>query len=483
VTSLSLGDDWERGIARVERLDDLARVEHLGEERDLSLPPHSTHAEEAVLGSVLKQPSSILRVADRLKGRSGGRLAEVGDFYDVRAGLVFHAMLQLYGEGVPIDYHTVADRLTQLGTYDQAGGLLYLSDLSLATPTAAFIEHYADIVERTSYMRRIISACQSIAEMAFRDEEPSLDKALGAARDKILAITDFSRGAQGFRSLEDILSDYMEQLASVQEGEAARYGIPTGYIDLDKILGGLQRGDLVIVAARTSVGKTQLVLNIAVNAALKANATVAMFSLEMSVDQIAGRFLSLESGVESERIRTAHLNEQEAHKLDAAMNVLARAPILIDDSPRLTIGEIQARTRRLATERNIDLLLVDYIGLIPTDERRNRSSELGVVTGLLKELARTLNIPVIALCQLNREVEKRGSHIPQLSDLRESGNIEQDADVVVFLNRDEMHDPDTDKKGVADVIVAKHRNGPRGQAQLLFLERTGKFLDLEVYRA
>ena len=458
----------------VERLDtDLESLADAprAEERDLSLPPHSPQAEEAVLGSILKNPSSIVRVSDFLKP---------DDFHAPRNRHVFRAMLSLFADGIPIDYHSVADRLEQTRTYEASGGLLYLSELNLATPSAAHIEHYGRIVERTSIMRQLIAKAQTIAEIAYRDNlDP--DTALEKAEQLILSIAE-KRVTRDFRSLEDVLAEYMDQVQALQEGETNRYGIPTGFADMDKLLGGFQRTDLVILAARTSVGKTSFALNLAVNAA-RAKATVAIFSLEMSAEQLASRLLSMESGVDSPRIRSAHLNEQESRKLEAAMNHLVNLPIWVDDTPSIPIMELRSKARRLAAEHNVDMIIVDYLQLVVSEGGESRVQELGQISRALKALARELRVPIIALSQLSRAVEQRTPHIPQLSDLRESGALEQDADVVLFIYRDEKYNPDTDKKGVADIIVAKHRNGPTGQVQLLFLERTTKFLDLEVYRA
>jgi replicative DNA helicase len=459
----------------VERLDDDLETlagESRTEERDLSLPPHSIQAEEAVLGSILKNPSSIVQVSDFLKSE---------DFYQQRNRHVYRAMLSLFNDGQPIDYHSTGDRLAQHATYEAAGGLLYLSELNLATPSAAHIEYYGRIVERTSIMRQLIAKAQTIAEIAYRDNlDP--ETALEKAEQLILSIAE-KRVTRDFRSLEDVLTDYMEQVQALQEGEATRYGIPTGYMDLDKLLGGFQRTDLIILAARTSVGKTSFALNLAVNAAVKHNATVAVFSLEMSAEQLASRLLSMESGVDSPRIRSAHLSEQESRKLDAAMNHLAKAPIWVDDTPSIPIMELRSKARRLGAERPLDMIVVDYLQLIASEGSESRVQELGQISRALKALARELRVPIIALSQLSRAVEQRTPHIPQLSDLRESGALEQDADVVLFIYRDEKYNQDSDKKGIADIIVAKHRNGPTGQVQLLFLERTTKFLDLEVYRS
>jgi replicative DNA helicase len=458
----------------IERLDIDAEPQAPGrsDDRELGLPPHSLQAEEAVLGSVLKNPSSIVRVSDFLRS---------DDFYLQKNRHVFRAMLDLNADGQPIDYHSTADRLQQLGLYEASGGLLYLSELNLATPTAAHIEYYGRIVERTSIMRQLITKAQTIAEIAYRDNlDP--DTALEKAEQLILSVAE-KRVTRDFRSLEDVLTDYMEQIEALSEGEATRYGIPTGYIDLDKLLGGFQRTDLIILAARTSVGKSSFALNFAVNAAVKHNATVAIFSLEMSAEQLASRLLSMESGVDSPRIRSGHMNEQEDRKLDAAMNHLAKAPIWIDDTPSIPIMELRSKARRLSAEHGLDMIVVDYLQLIASEGGESRVQELGQISRALKALARELRVPILALSQLSRAVEQRTPHIPQLSDLRESGALEQDADVVLFIYRDEKYNPDTDKKGVADIIVAKHRNGPTGQVQLLFLERTTKVLDLEVYRS
>lgn len=445
------------------------------EERDPSLPPHSIHAEEAVLGSVLKNPTSLVQVADFLRFE---------DFYHPRHRYIFQAMLSLFETQTPIDFHTIADELQRLGLYEASGGLLYLSELNLATPSAAHIEHYGRIVERTAIMRRLIGAAATISEIAYRDNlEPNV--ALEKAEQLILGISEH-RVSRDFRPLEEILGDYMQQVDALAEGEGKRYGIPSGYIDLDRLLGGFQRTDLVILAARTSVGKTSFALNLAVNAAVRARARVAVFSLEMSAEQLASRLLSMESGVDSARIRSGQINEQESRKLEHALNYLAEAAIWVDDTPSIPIMELRSKARRLAAEvgsEGLDLLIVDYLQLIVGDGGESRVQEIGQISRALKALARELNVPIIALSQLSRAVEQRSPHIPQLSDLRESGSIEQDADVVLFLYREDKYNPESDQKGVTDIIVAKHRNGPTGKVQLLFMERTTKYVDLEVYRA
>lgn len=441
-------------------------------DRDLSLPPNSIQAEQAVIASVLKSAESLNLVSGVLKAE---------DFYSQRNKLIYRAMIALATDRQPIDFHTLADRLSQDGTYEASGGLLYLSEINLTTPTAANIERYAAIITRTSVMRELITKAQSIAELAYRDDITS-DLAIEKSTQLINSVSA-RRSGDTFRRIDDVLADYMDQLTAIQDGEGSRYGILSGYMDLDRILGGWQRTDLIILAARTSVGKTAFAMCLAVNAATKANATVGIFSVEMSVDQLAGRLLAMESGVDSARIRSASLNEQEVRKVDAALNQLARCDIWIEDSASISLAELTAKARRLSSEYKLDMIVVDYLQLVTASGERDRVSEIGAITKGLKALARELRVPIIALSQLSRAVEQRTPHIPMLSDLRESGAIEQDADVVVFLYRDEKYNPDTDKKGICDVIVAKHRNGPTGEVQLLFLERTTKFLDLEVYRS
>jgi replicative DNA helicase len=410
------------------------------EARDLGLPPHSADAEEAVLGSILKSPMSIVRVSDFLRAE---------DFYVPRNKHIYQAMLSLAAQPRPIDYHTVADELQRLGLYEASGGLLYLSELNVATPTAAHIEYYGHVVERTAIMRRLISASQTIAEIAYRDNlDP--DTALEKSEQLILSIAE-RRVTRDFRSLEDVLHDYMEQVEAIGEGEGTRYGIPTGYIDLDKLLGGFQRTDLVILAARTSVGKTAFSMNLAVNAATRSKATVAIFSLEMSAEQLASRLLSMESGVDSPRIRSGQLNDQEMRKVDHAVNFLVQAPIWVDDTPSIPIMELRSKARRLAAEHGVDMIVVDYLQLIATERGENRVQELGQVSRALKALARELRVPIIALSQLSRAVEQRSPHIPQLSDLRESGCVT--GDTPVYLPDEGIYRPIKELSGTSGFRV------------------------------
>lgn len=465
--------DPAKGVSvSVERIDisSMPPPADIGD-RDYSLPPHSLQAEEAVLGSIFKSPDVVFKVSDFLKS---------SDFYSSKNRSVFRAMLDLFSAGVPIDYQSVADKLRQLGLYESSGGMAYLSELNTAMPTSAHIEHYGRAVERSSVMRQLISNAQSISELAYRDNL-SIEVALERAERLILGISE-KRVVGDFKTLETVLTEYMERIEVRGEGDVSQYGIGTTFLDLDRLLGGFQRTDLVILAARTSVGKTSFATGLAVNAASKLGAKVAIFSLEMASEQLAARLMAMESGVDSVRIRSGYMNELESRKLDQALNYLAQAPIWVDDTPGLSIMELRSKARRLASESGLDMVIVDYLQLVSTDHQESRVQEIAYITRSLKQLARELNLPVVALSQLSRAVEQRTPHIPMLSDLRESGSIEQDADVVIFLYREDKYLPDTDKKGVVDVIVAKNRNGPTGQVQMLFLDRTTKFLDLEVFR-
>jgi replicative DNA helicase len=440
------------------------------------LPPSNTEAEESVLGAALIDREAIGRVAPFLKA---------DDFYRERNGAIYAAMMALYDRREPVDYMTLSDELGRQGQLEAVGGIVYLGRLLEVVPTSLHIEEYGHIVERTALMRRLISAGGRIAALGYADAY-DVDTTLEKAEQLLFGVSQ-KRATRDFESLSDVLRAYLEQLEQFQEGERLRYGVPTGFIDLDKLTGGLQRSDLVILAARPSMGKTSLALNIAANAALKYRATVGMFSLEMSKAQLAARLLSTESGVDSSRLRSrsGRLNETESHKLFRALDVLSDAPIYVDDSPGLSIMDLRLKARRLHADvdEGLHLIIVDYLQLIEGSRaRENRVQEISEISRALKSLARELHVPVLALSQLSRAVETRTPHIPMLSDLRESGSIEQDADVVMFIYREDLYNKETEKKGIAEIHLAKHRNGPVGQVSLLFNERYTKFVDLEPFR-
>ncbi|MDP8924815.1 MAG: replicative DNA helicase [Chloroflexota bacterium] len=449
-------------------------IERLYSERQPDrLPPHNVEAEEAVLGSVLLDREII--------GRLSG-IVEPRDFYRERNGLVFETMLGLYDRHEPVDYLTLINELDRLERLEEAGGVAYLSGLLGVVPTPIHAEHYAKIVADTAFMRRLISAGGKIAAIGFQNQFPT-DEALERCEQLLFDVAN-KKATRDFESLSDILRAYLDELALIREGEGMTYGVPTGFQDLDKItVGGLQRSDLVILAARPSMGKTSLALGMAANAGIKFKAVSAVFSLEMSGAQLAARLLATESGIETTRLRTGQLTEAEGRKLGHALGLLAEAPIYIDDTPGISVTSLRAKARRLHNEVPLDLIIVDHLQLMTSGRGgENRVNEMSEISRQLKGLARELNVPVVALSQLSRAVEQRSPKIPILSDLRESGSIEQDADVVMFIYRDDYYNKDSEKQGIAEIHIAKHRNGPTGQISLLFNQRTTKFLDLEVYR-
>ncbi len=435
------------------------------------LPPHNTDAEAAVLGALLIDRDAISRVAAILRPE---------DFYRDRNATIYAAMLALHDRREPIDYLTLTDELQRTGRYEEVGGLAYLSALFTEVPTSLHVEHYARIVEAAALRRRLIRAAGRIAALGY-DETLDPDRALEEAEQTLFAVAQ-RRQSRDFQKLADVLRAYWEDLLLAADVDRLQRGIPTDFKDLDKLLGGLQRSDLIIVAARPSMGKSSFALCLARNAAVRFGATVGIFSLEMSTAQLAQRLLFSESGVDSTRLRQATLGPTERRKLADALGVLAAAPIYLDDTPNIALAELRAKARRLHHEVGLDLLVIDYLQLIQGPGRDNRVHEISEISRSLKGLARELNVPVVALSQLSRAVESRSPHIPMLSDLRESGSIEQDADVVMFIYREEVYERDTENKGIAEIHVAKHRNGPTGQVSLLWQEKLTKFVDLSVER-
>jgi replicative DNA helicase len=438
------------------------------------LPPHNIEAEEAVLGSVLLDREVIGKVSGVLDAR---------DFYRERNGQIYQAMFDLYERHEPVDYLTLIDELDRTQRLEQTGGATYVAGLLGVVPTPIHAEHYAKIVADNAFMRRLISAGGKIATIGFQNQfepETALEKS-----EQILFEIASKKANRDFAPLSDILREYLEQLSLLREGEGIKYGVPSGYADLDKLTaGGFQRSDLIILAARPSMGKTSLALGMAANAGLRFKAASAIFSLEMSGSQLAARLLSTESGIETTRLRSGNLTDAESRKLGHALGILAETQIYIDDTPGISVTSLRAKARRLHAEVPLDLVIVDHLQLMTAGEGSgmNRVNEMSEISRQLKGLARELHVPVVALSQLSRAVEQRSPKIPILSDLRESGSIEQDADVVMFIYRDDYYNKDSEKQGIADIHIAKHRNGPTGQISLLFNTRTTKFLDLEVYR-
>jgi len=443
------------------------------------LPPHDIEAEEAVLGALLVDGEAIFKIATYLRPE---------DFYREKNQWVYAACFDLYERNEAIDLVTVAPALGRRGRLEGIGGAAYLSHLVSSVATSVHIEHYAQIVHRTAVMRHLIGAAAQIEAIGY-EGNPDVEEALSRA-ESILLRLQRGRRPWDFVPIRELLHRYFEETEIRPfEGEV----ISSGFRALDRLLGGFRRSDMIVLAARPSLGKTSLALSIARNAAVNQKARVAIFSIEMSRDQLVQRLLSSEAGVDSQRLRLGQQSEAEGERLIEATGVLSEAPIYIDDSPALRVTEMKSKARQLNFERGIDLVIIDYLQLIRGDGRESKVQEITEISRSIKELARELNVPVIAVSQLSRAIEFRSSHKPQLSDLRESGSIEQDADVVIFISREDVYikEPEWEKehpdeaypKGVADIIIAKHRNGPMGETRLRFLPKTVKFVDYEVERA
>jgi replicative DNA helicase len=440
------------------------------------LPPHDTDAEEAVIGSLLIDGSSIHKVATIL---------QPADFHSERNSLIYGACLSLYERDEAIDQITVAQELDRQGKLETCGGAANLSHLIAICPTSLDIEHYGQIVYRLSTMRRLINAGGQISNIGYR-ADPDVDRSLNDAEDVLFRLRH-GQSRRDLTHIRQVLDRYFETTAEA-EGEA-RGPIPyvlSGFAGLDEFLGGFQRSDLLIVGGRPSMGKTSLALSLARNAAVEQGACVALFSLEMAREPLVLRLLASEAEVDSRQVRLGHHTEQQEQRIMDAIGRLSEAPIYIDDTPQLRVVEMRSKTRRLFYERGVDLIIVDYLQLMMGDRRSdNRVQEVSDISRALKGLAREINAPVLAVSQLSRAPEGRASHEPQLSDLRESGSIEQDADVVIFVYRDEYYytskddwereHPGESYPPPADIIIAKHRNGPTGVVKLLFKPRMAKF--------
>jgi replicative DNA helicase len=434
------------------------------------LPPHNLEAEQSVLGSLLIDRDAIIRVASFLRAE---------DFYTGANGLIYQAILDLYNRREPTDIVTLSDELQRRTQYDQAGGLSYLSSLLNAVPTAVHVEYYARIVERAATLRRLIGAGTEIVDIGFRDGMDT-EEALDAAERAIFAVSQ-RRQSKDFVSMGEVLDRFFDRIDYLQQNRGEVVGVATGFSDLDQLTGGLQRSDLVIVAARPSMGKTSLALGMAYGAAVGHHKTVGIFSLEMSAEQLVQRVLSMETGVDTHRLRLGQIDDNEWDRISRAFGRLSEAPIFVDDSAAASIMDIRSKARRLQAEQGLDMIIVDYLQLMTGRRSENRVQEISEISRGLKGLARELNVPVVAAAQLSRAVESRSDHRPMLSDLRESGSIEQDADVVMFIFREDKYEEDSEKKGIAEIIIAKHRNGPVGSVNLRFFDRTARFADLELY--
>ncbi|MBI4117415.1 MAG: replicative DNA helicase [Parcubacteria group bacterium] len=437
------------------------------------LPPQNLEAEKSVLGSVLIDKNSIEKVIDVLRP---------DDFYNRQNQLVFRVMAGLLEKSEPIDILTVSNKLEENNELESAGGASYLTSLLSATPTSAHILNYAKIVRRKKILRDLIDSAHKITALGHQEDE-SIEKILDQAEQNLFAVSQRSL-TQEFIPLKEELQEAFERLERLHRGDGALRGLSTGFVDLDSILAGLQRSDLVILGARPSLGKTSLALDIVRNAAKKENVGVGVFSLEMSKDQVIDRILSAEAGVGLWKLRTGHLTSagdfNDFSKISLALDSLSKVPIFIDDAPSPTVLQIRAMARRLKAKNDLGLLVIDYLQLVqPRSDIDGYVQQVTDVANSLKALARELNIPIIAVSQLSRAVEARPDQRPRLSDLRESGGIEQAADLVMFIHReDKVKRHDSDRKNIAEIIIAKHRNGPTGAIELYFDEEEVSFKNL-----
>ena len=448
------------------------------------LPPHDIEAEESVIASLLVDDEAVLKVAALLKR---------DDFFREKNGWIFDACMALWTRGEAINQITVAHELARREQLENVGGSGYLSQIVSDLPTTVGVDDYARIVVRDAIYRRLISAAGRIAQMAY-EGGADLDAVLGRSEALLMALRS-GDALRDFIHIRTLLERYLEP--EDQAADAAPSIVRTGFIDLDTLLGGMKRSDLLIIAARPSIGKSAFGMNIARNAAVAQRAHVAVFSLEMSAEQLAQRMLSSESGVDSTRLRLGEHTEAEERRIMHAIGVLSECDIYLDDTPVLQVAEMRAKLRRLTAEHGLDLVIVDYLQLMHSGSSfgENRVQEISYISRSLKEIARELNVPVVAMSQLSRAVEARQPHIPMLSDLRESGSIEQDADVVMFIYREDAYtkreewqdaNPASPGRayptGIAQIIVAKHRNGPTGTIDLRFQNRIAKFEDLLAYQ-
>ncbi|HEX7368459.1 MAG TPA: replicative DNA helicase [Candidatus Saccharimonadales bacterium] len=423
--------------------------------------PQNAEAEASLLGAILIDADAVVKIADSITP---------ADFYDPRHARIYEAVMKLYEKRQAIDVLTLADQLKNSGQLDMVGGPAYLTELTNFVPTAAHAEQYADIVAQKALRRRLIAASQAMASLSY-DESKSLKELIEESESRLFEVSQH-HVKQDVISLEAILAESFERLDDLHKDKQKIRGVPTGYKDLDNMLAGLQRSDLFILAARPSMGKTALMLNLAHKIATKAHEPVLIFSLEMSKEQLVDRLLAMESGVDAWALRTGNLTDSDFEKIGEAMGVLSEAQIFIDDTPGITVSELRTKARREAHQRKLGLVVVDYLQLMSGGSRyadsANRVQEISEISRGLKGVARELNVPLMALSQLSRSVESRSPQIPQLADLRESGSIEQDADVVAFLYREDYYNSETDRKNIMDVLVKKHRNGPTGGVELYF---------------
>ncbi len=434
--------------------------------------PANPEAEEAVLGSLLIDPDGVLKVASFL---------EAEDFYRERNGWIYRAILDLHERREPADFVTLCDELERNNLLQEVGGAAYITQLVNNVPSAAYVEHYGHIVERTSTLRRLIDAAGQIAGLAY-EEAQEVDEIVDRAEQIVFNVAE-RRIRRDLVPVRQVMHDVVDRIDYLHRHQGQILGVPSGFTQLDRLLGGFQKSDLIILAARPAVGKTSLSLNFALNAARKFRKVVAYFSLEMSSEQLVQRLLAMETGIDQQRLRKGEIEDHDWDMIMLAAGELSGTMLHIDDTPAMSALELRTKARRLQAEHGLDLVVVDYLQLMRGDNKsENRVQEISYISRALKGLARELECPVIALSQLSRAVESRSDHKPMLSDLRESGSIEQDSDIVMFIYREDMQKENSDKKNIADIIVAKHRNGPTDTIPLYFRKELTKFENLEMVR-
>lgn len=438
--------------------------------------PQNPEAEASLLGAILIDADALVKIADSVV---------TDDFYDPKHQRIWEAITQLYEKRSPIDVLTLSDQLKGNGFLDMVGGPGYLSELTNFVPTAAHVEQYAEIVAQKALRRRLIKASQDMVTLGY-DETKSLRELVEEAESRLFQVSQ-QHVKQSVTGIDDILAKSFDRLDDLHKDKGKVRGIPTGFRDLDDILAGLQRSDLFILAARPSMGKTAFSMNLAHNVAVQAREPVLIFSLEMSKEQLVDRLLSMESGVDAWALRTGNLTDTDFEKIGQAMGTLSEAQIFFDDTPSITVSDLRTKARRQSHQNPLGLIIVDYLQLMSGGSKfgnsDNRVQEISEISRGLKSIARELNVPVIALSQLSRSVENRNPQIPQLSDLRESGSIEQDADVVGFIYREEYYNPETERKNFTDIFIKKHRNGPTGAIELYFDREKQRFRSLDTKRA
>lgn len=431
--------------------------------------PHSTEAEQSVIGSMIMSRDAIIEASEIITG---------ADFYQQQYGIVFEAMIELNDEGKAVDLVTLQERLKEKDLPPEISSMEFVRDLLSAVPTSANVKYYAEIVAEKSMLRKLIKTTEEISNACYLGKEKTQD-ILETTEKKIFDLVQ-NRGSQEFVPIRQVVLNAIEKIEKASRNQGSVTGIPTGFIDLDYKTSGFQPSDLILVAARPSMGKTAFVLNIAQYMAFRNDVTAAIFSLEMSKEQLVNRLLALESKVDSQSIRTGNLEDEEWAKLIEGANIIGNSHLIIDDKPGISISELRSKCRKYKMEHNLGIIFIDYLQLMTGSGRsESRQQEISEISRSLKALARELNVPVVALSQLSRAVEQRPDHRPMLSDLRESGAIEQDADVVMFIYRDDYYNKDSENKNIAEIIIAKQRNGPIGTVNLVWMPNYTKFVNMK----